>query len=194
MKHKIYSYYESIQTLPQSEQFSCANWWKTSWEKNGWDCVMLNKSHVGASNLHTKLVSKLGKVLHVLPDNLRGYYPQLVARYLRWCGLHAAGGGWMSDYDVVNLGFTPSDAIQYQGELNMITDRPCYLFYASQENCAAAIHKFISEEFILDGLLKKESDILNIKDRLSAIGDKVRHIDKSDIPKSEIMASLLSLK
>jgi len=129
--------------LPQVEQFACANWWKTSWEKNGWDCVMLNKSHVGASNLHTKLVSKLAKLLHTLPDNLLQYYPQLVARYLR------------------------------------------------QENCAAAIHKFISEEFIIDGLLKIESDILNIKDRLSAIGDKVRHIDKSDILKSEVMASLM---
>ena len=97
----------------------------------------------------------------------------------------------MSDYDVVNLGFTPSDAIAYQGELNMITDRPCFLFYASQENCAAAIHKFISEEFISDNVLKKEADILNIKDRLSNIGDKVRHIDKSNIPKSEVMASLM---
>jgi hypothetical protein len=191
MKTKVYSYYESIQTLPQAEQFARANWWKTSWEKNGWDCVMLNKSHAAASNLHTKLIQKLGKLLHTLPDNLRHYYPQIVARYSRWSSLHAAGGGWMSDYDVVNLGFTPSDAIPYQGELNMTNGRPCFLFYSNRENCAAAIHRFISEEFISDNILKIESDILNIKDRLSNIGDKIRHIDKSDIPKSEVMASLM---
>lgn len=191
MKPKIYAYYEAIQSFPQAEEFSCANYWKQSWEKNGWECVMLNKSHATASALHQKLMQKLVKLSFALPMELQHKFPMIVARFSRWSALHAAGGGWMSDYDVVNLSFTPDIANQSAKTLNLVAGEPCYLFYATREHCAAAINKFINEELIEGTSLRFESDILNMPENLGRFSDKTHHAKKGDKPKSEVMAALL---
>ena len=105
MKPKIYSYYESVQLRPQDEQFACANVWKSTWEAQGWDPVMLNRSHAQGSPLHLKLMTKLTRLAPVLPNELQNNFAFICARFSRWCALHAAGGGWMSDYDVANISF-----------------------------------------------------------------------------------------
>lgn len=191
MKPKIYAYYEAIQILPQAEEFSCANYWKQSWEKNGWECVMLNKSHASASSCHQKLIQKLVKMSFALPMELQHKFPMIVARFSRWSALHAAGGGWMSDYDVVNLSLTPEIANQSEKTLNLVTGEPCHLFYATREHCAAAITKFVNEELVAGSLLRFESDILNVSENLCRFSDKIHHAIKSDKPKSEVMASLI---
>jgi len=89
----IHGYYESIPTVRQEEEFSCANFWKSSWTTHGWTPVMLNKTHAAASPLMRLLMVKC----------VRDSVPQVVAsRFTRWCALHAVGGGWMSDYDLLN--------------------------------------------------------------------------------------------
>jgi hypothetical protein len=191
MKPKIYAYYESIQSLPQDEQFACANWWKTSWENNGWDCVMLNRSHAQSSNMNQKLMAKLMKMSFDLPMDYQHVFTQITARYSRWSALHAAGGGWMSDYDVVNINFTTRDAVRFESTLNIIAGEPCYLFFATREHCAAVINKFIHEDFFVDNKLRFESEILGVESKLSDMLNQVRHIEKSDKPKSEVMASLM---
>jgi hypothetical protein len=191
MKPKIYSYYESIQTLPQAEQFARANYWKTSWEKNGWDCVMLNRSHAQASNAYQKFMAKIMKMSFDLPMDYQHVFPHIIARYSRWSALHAAGGGWMSDYDVVNIDFTPHDAGKFESTLNIVSGEPCYLFFATREHCASVISKFIQEDFFVDNKLRFESEILGVESKLSDMLKQVRHIEKSDKPKSEVMASLM---
>lgn len=191
MKPKIYSYYESIQTLPQEEQFARANWWKTSWEKNGWECVMLNRSHATASHMNQKFMAKLMKMTFDLPMDYQHIFPNITARYSRWSALHAAGGGWMSDYDVFNIDFTPHDAVKFESTLNIVSGKPCYLFFATREHCAAVINKFIQEDFFVDNKLRFESEILGVESKLSDMLNQVRHIEKSDKPKSELMASLM---
>jgi len=191
MKHKIYAYYEAIQSLPQDEEFSCANYWKQSWEKNGWECVMLNKSHAVASAVHQKLMQKLVKLSFALPMELQSKFPMIVARFSRWSALHAAGGGWMSDYDVFNYSLTPDIANQSAKTLNLIAGEPCHLFYATREHCAAAITKFINEELVEGSSLRFESDILNLTENLNHFSDKIHHAKKGDKPKSEVMAALL---
>jgi hypothetical protein len=191
MKTKIYGYYESVQILPQGEQFACANIWKQSWERNGWECVMLNRSHAQGSSLHQKLMAKLMKVSFAMPMEAQHFFPQIAARYSRWSALHAAGGGWMSDYDVVNIDFDSTYASRYESTLSMVCEQPCYLFFATREHCAASINKFIQEDFFADEKLRFECDILGIKDKWSDLADKVHHVQKSDKPKSELMASLL---
>jgi len=193
MKPKIYSYYESIQTLPQSEQFSCANAWKESWENQGWECVMLNRSHAQGSSLHQKLMQKIMKVSFALPMELQHKFPQIASRYSRWSALHAAGGGWMSDYDVVNLGFNSQEALKHERTLSLVADEPCYLFFATREHCAAAINKFIQEEFLIEEKLRNESDILGVKDNLSKLSpDLICHVKATDKQKSQLMSELIS--
>lgn len=141
----IYAFYTSIQLADQNEEFACANWWKTSWEKLGWKTTMLNRSHALGSHLYNKLASKMVNAVGSLPQERRGEVDWLMARFSRWCALHAAGGGWMSDYDTFNLDFTPDKADEIEKKQSLyVCGEPTYLFYATRDMCSAAIMKFIS--------------------------------------------------
>lgn len=161
---KVYAFYTSIPLSNQTEEFACANWWKTSWEKAGWTTFMLNRSHAQGSSLNGKLQQKLAHTLLKLGPELTNRYAWINARFSRWCALHAAGGGWMSDYDCLNLGFKPehADDIEQRGTLH-VSKGPAYLFYATADHCANAIKRFISEDLIDGDSVRDETDILNIK-------------------------------
>jgi len=158
---KIYSYYQSIPTISQDEEFACANLWKASWTHYGWEPVMLNRSHAQVSQRYNKMLQKLvGELRHV--EALRNQFDFIVARFIRWCALHASGGGWMSDYDVLNVGFTPESAIKLQQPIVLSSSRPC-LFYVSAENAQYVINKYLSGDLVECSKIRSESDILGVK-------------------------------
>lgn len=192
MKPKIYAYYEAIQLSNQNNEFASANIWKASWEAKGWECVMLNRSHAKNSNLSTKLVAKIMKVSGFLTPELQTQLPFIIARYSRWCALHAAGGGWMSDYDVANIDFTSQKAKELEGNtLLIVENEPCYLFYATQEHCSAAISKFISSDIFANDRLLNESEILQTPSKLNEVLSLVHHSKATDeLKKHEVMESL----
>lgn len=183
----IYAFYTSIQTADQNEEFACANWWKTSWEKQGWKSVMLNRSHAQGSHLYNKLASKMVNSTGKLPTERRSEIDWLMARFSRWCALHAAGGGWMSDYDVFNFDFTPDKAEEIEKKQSLyVCGEPSYLFYATRDMCSAAIMKFISGE-IFDCSEKK---MLNISEK-DSLQKTVKHCQLSaKKKKSEVMQGL----
>lgn len=183
----IYGFYTSIQLADQNEEFACANWWKTSWEKLGWKAVMLNRSHAQGSHLYNKLASKMVNATGNLPQERRGEIDWLMARFSRWCALHAAGGGWMSDYDAFNLDFTPDKADEIEKKQSLyVCGEPAYLFYASRDMCSAAIMKFISGE-IFDST---EKAMLNSTDE-DLFHKLVKHCEKTAKKRrSEVMQSL----
>jgi hypothetical protein len=181
MKKKIYSYYESLQGFPQQEEFACANIWKASWEKHGWECVMLNASHAKNSNFYFKLTKKLVDLARLLDQGKADEYSKIAARYRRWCALHAAGGGWMSDYDVANINFPTDAADRYevQSTILAVTGEPSYLFYASQQHCSAAIAKFLAEPLEEAGKERNEADVLNIESTLQDVLPLLFHAKKT---------------
>jgi len=162
----IFSYYQSFPNSDQKEDFACANLWKGSWEKHGWNTVMLNKSHASSNRLYPKLMQKL----------IRSHlHDKECAKYIRWCALYAIGGGWMCDFDVANLGFSPQDAdkIEQQGSLSIVKDENCYLFYATKDQAEEVVKTF-SEKELKNGLVHKlESEMLpnagDLKDILSDV-------------------------
>lgn len=187
---KVYAYYQSIPLSNQPEEFACANWWKQSWEKLGWQTSMLNRSHAQASSLYNKLTQKLMNTAHGLPPELATRFDWIIARYIRWCALHAAGGGWMSDYDVLNKGFNPEIAEEHErnGTLHINNDDLAYVFYATQEHCANAIKKFIQDPIIEGNKVLHEAHILGSKEGLYSILPLLRHAKTSDaLPRSGIM-------
>lgn len=187
---KVYAYYQSIPLSNQPEEFACANWWKQSWEKIGWQTSMLNRSHAQASSLYNKLTQKLMNTAHGLPPELATRFDWIIARYIRWCALHAAGGGWMSDYDVLNKGFNPEIAEEHErnGTLHINNDDLAYVFYATQEHCANAIKKFIQDPIIEGNKVLHEAHILGSKEGLYSILPLLRHAKTSDaLPRSGIM-------
>jgi hypothetical protein len=181
MKNRIFAYYESLQTVDQSEEFACSNLWKESWEKQGWECVMLNSTHAKGSNLHMKFVKKLIELSNSLHPELVGDFPKIMARLIRWCALHAAGGGWMSDYDVVNINFPASIAYEHEktGTLQVITGEPAWLFYATPEHCSAAINKFLIENIVDGSRLRAEAEILGCSEELRFVKDLLFHAKRT---------------
>ena len=176
MKPKIYSYYESIPTRRQEEEFSRANAWKKSWEANGWEPIMLNNSHAKGSPLFQKLVSKVLRVAPELSAADQNNFQKVIIRFVRWCALHAAGGGWMSEYDVVNSGLTKSDAENFEKEsLVLMGDKKLFLFYVNEEMCRSCIATFISDDLNIGPEIKSEFDILNCTSSLAEAHGKVIH-------------------
>lgn len=193
MKPKIYSYYESIPTRRQDEEFGRANAWKASWEAHGWEPIMLNNSHAKGSPLFQKLVAKMLRVAPELSAADQNNFQRIIIRFVKWCALHAAGGGWMSEYDVVNSGFTKSDAENFEKKsLVLIGDKKAFLVYVNEDMCRSCITKFISDDLNIGAEIKSEFDILNCNNSLAEAHGKVIHpefeLGKS---KAEIMKSLI---
>ncbi len=193
MKTKIYSYYESIPTRRQEEEFGRANAWKESWEKHGWEPIMLNNSHAKGSPLFQKLVAKTLRVAPELSAADQNNFQKTIIRFVKWCALHAAGGGWMSEYDVVNSGFTKSDAENFEKKsLVLFGDKKLFLFYVNEDMCRSCISTFISDDINIGPEIKTEFDILNCANSFAEADGKLIH-PKFEVGKSkvEIMKSLI---
>ena len=186
---RIYSYYQSIPSINQDEQFACANLWKESWSKNGWEPVMLNRTHAQVSLKYNKMLQKIvSELRHV--EALRNDFDLITARLVRWCALHASGGGWMSDYDTLNLGFLPEDAQKRSGSI-LVSPGKAFVFYVSQEACTQVINKFLSEDLVSESQFRNECDILEV-DPFCALGG-IYHPDGKIGQKSKLMAESWAL-
>lgn len=124
----------------------------------------------------------VGELRHV--DSLRSQFDLIVARFIRWCALHASGGGWMSDYDVLNIGFTP-EAANINKTVVLSSKKP-HLFYTSPEYAQYVINKFLSEDLVNENGIRSESDILGIE---PVEFDSVIHaVHSKESPKSSSMS------
>jgi len=76
--------------------------WKEQWSNAGWDPVVLNLEDAKKHPRYNEFVKTLENVPLMGGNNgLNKVYNQLC--FLRWMAMAAAGGGWMSDYDVIPL-------------------------------------------------------------------------------------------
>lgn len=157
----IYAYYESLQARDQAVEFSKANLWKDSWTRVGWNPVMLNSSHAQISPNRIKLQKKLLETYPLLEKEKNESVELIQLRFNRLCSIHAAGGGWVSDYDVLNLGFSPIVADAYEKNSFVIMGIPASVFYISKDICNAALQRILNEDLIKDGVIKYEKDIFH---------------------------------
>jgi hypothetical protein len=151
---------------------------------------MLNRSHAQASSLYNKLMQKIMQLSNGIDPELNTRFDWIIARYVRWCALHAAGGGWMSDYDVANKGFTPQIAqeVEEKGTLQINAGQPACLFYATQEHCANAIRKFTQEPLAEGKEMFFEANVLGILTDLHRIMPLVSHATEANgLPRSAAM-------
>lgn len=122
---KVYTFYENIDFINKnSNQEELINLWKESWINNGWDPIVLTIDDVLMTDEEHNLISKIPTVNNIDYE---------IACYIRWRAMYRVGGGWMSDYDVVNNGFTPNDAKKYESMSILQGHVPC-LVYGSSNN------------------------------------------------------------
>jgi hypothetical protein len=101
----VYTYFETVPELEPHEQYRQIEVWATSWRRHGWKPLILNRATAAA--LGSSEVDAWEKQLTDLPSTNHRAYTR--ATYMRWFALSAMGGGLMTDYDVVNVGFAPED-------------------------------------------------------------------------------------
>ena len=187
----VFAYYQSILNSNQEEQFLRANYWKHSWEKAGWRTGMLNRSHAQASPYMSKILRKIAATLSGSSLQHGPSKDILTARIIRWVALHAAKGGWLSHYDVVNTGFTPDAAeeIEKNAQIQMSCPK-AYLVYVSQPVAAQAIEIILSEPIVNGDLPIEEPDILGITTGLESLNLPIIHVQETDLTKSENMKNI----
>lgn len=116
---KVYTYYDpTVQQCGLPPQDGVIRLWYDSWRKFGWKPRVLTDRMVRQHQEFKKFSEKI----NTLPTiNARAYEN---ACYLRWLALQDAGGGWMTDYDVMNFGFKPRPG-RGQVEMLDLTYVPC---------------------------------------------------------------------
>lgn len=195
MKKKIYSYYESFPMRRQEEEFACANVWKGSWEKHGWEPIMLNSSHAKNNALHQKMIGKLFLAVKNLPFSVQNNFQPVQVRFSRLFALHNAGGGWLSDYDVVNCGFTPAmaDAIEKNCQLFFFDSEKTHLVYVSNTISQATMQKLLSDSLVENEKIRSENEIFGLEQKNYDCLCNIVHIqcDRTE-KKSDAMKKLIA--
>lgn len=102
MKPPVYTYYSSVPGLySETSQRALIDVWARSWEKAGWQPVVLQEKHFKHSPKYQMLKEKF--LQH--PTEYGDDYT--LACYMRWAAAAHYGGGMLTDYDVINYGFEP---------------------------------------------------------------------------------------
>jgi hypothetical protein len=116
----IYTYYDEV----LENQIEIIEIWKDSWRKNGWNPIVLDIQSINCSDVQIEYLQNLPSV------NPKKYE---MACFLRWNAMSNIGGGWMCDYDVINLGFSPEDSKNYKSMSILQGHVPCLVYGSSED-------------------------------------------------------------
>lgn len=122
---KVYTYYEDIEFGGQNELIDL---WKTSWQRNGFDAIVLNKVDVESHPYYTTFVERLNEMSNmVLNRDITKYDLSCYCRWLAYAG-QKEELFFVSDYDVINTGLTVDKLPQpVDGEIHFMDDVcPCF--------------------------------------------------------------------
>lgn len=94
----VHTYYEPVRGIDAECQMKEIAIWEQSWRRLGWKTRVLGRDDVQIAPAELERLRRLPSV------NPEGYD---LACYLRWFAMRALGGGFLVDYDVVNLRARP---------------------------------------------------------------------------------------
>jgi hypothetical protein len=98
---KVFCFLGHVSGKALREEEALISLWKKSWASYGWDPVVLTPGSL-CRDAHTK--KRLRKYAR-LPSRNKAKLDMWC--YARWLAVAQQGGGFMSDYDVMNHGFLP---------------------------------------------------------------------------------------
>jgi hypothetical protein len=192
MRKKVFAFYRPILSVPQDEEFAQANLWKKSWEMHGWECVMLNLSHVSVSPWCNSIMSRIMGLRQFNSGIPNECLDRMVARFVRWCGLQSGSGNWITDYDVLNLGFTPemAEKIEKDTDVAVPKDSKAWIVFATPQAASEACRTFVFGEMFLPPTWSDtmdEADILKIK-KDYFVGLPLVHVNDAKLNESKSSA------
>lgn len=99
---KVFTYYMPVPGLWSDEsQKSLLDVWARSWRKQGWDPIVLTEDHAKTHPSYPTFKDRFWSLPTEYGHDYEG------ACFMRWLAVAQAGGGMMTDYDVINYGFKP---------------------------------------------------------------------------------------
>ena len=119
--HNVFAYHEDFDGNLTADHQLMIDHWRRSWAKQGWNPVVLGVEDAKRNPMFREFDEKCQKLPTVNPIEYE------LACYRRWMAVAAAGGGFMSDYDVINYGFKPR-----QPESNLV-------IYESDTHCNSVV-------------------------------------------------------
>lgn len=123
---RVYTYYQRFKGLGDATPI--IELWRETWEQQGWETTVLNEDDAARHPRYEQYKEKVSRLPSVNGSDYE------VACYLRWlamlCEPIPAWGALLTDYDCMNISFTPaSGSVQllYRGEILLLepTRVPC---------------------------------------------------------------------
>ena len=115
--------------------------WRASWERWGWETRVLSAADYQRTTDGREAAAAIAA--RGFPSaNPPGYD---LACFLRWVALWMAGGGLMTDYDTVNLGYTPAEHAERIAGRELVefcAYRTPAMLYVSREKCEELVQLF----------------------------------------------------
>ena len=134
---KAYTYYEDVKFKDQDELIDL---WKRSWERQGFEIIILDRSHAESHPYYEKFVKSLREIhLDIMNKPLDPYG---LSCYLRWLAYatQPEEAFYVSDYDVININFKP---IKPDDKLHFLDcDCPC-IASGTPKQFEALCHMFV---------------------------------------------------
>ncbi len=159
---KVFTFYSPVEGKRERDELALIDLWKRSWVAMGWEPVVLGYESLDFDADLDALVGRLKKLPSINKHNLDYWC------YLRWIAVAQHGGGFMSDYDVINYSFEPREA----GELTIYEeDVPC-LVSGTEAEFQRAVRWFAAEPIGWHRMLGRRqhtSDMVILRQNLSEV-------------------------
>lgn len=97
----MFTYFSPVVGIDSGDAVKLLDLWSQRWTAQGWSTVVLNEDDARAHPMFAIFDAAISALPSINPP---GYDR---ACFLRWLAMAQAGGGFMSDYDVMPIGFKP---------------------------------------------------------------------------------------
>lgn len=164
----VISYFNLISDSKfSSESEELTDVWKKSWQKHGWNTILLNESHARANPLFNKLdLDKPNANFYkTINPKMWKYHRSCYCRLLAYCQYVSENGATLySDYDVINYNFFVRDALGISIDSHLCRSRcAVYLGTIGAKQIERAILNFSKSSFTEDAKHGSSNDMMVIK-------------------------------
>lgn len=129
---RVYTYYENINFHAQDNLLKL---WKRSWEKQGFEAIILTRQDAEKSPYYDEFMGELGKIHPFITGNPLGKYgATCYRRWLAYSVQDETGAFLVCDYDVINKNFNLQDVKERQDKISFLDGVcPCFVFGTKEQ-------------------------------------------------------------